>query len=609
VDFLRDASEAGAKFLLTSRRDERQWLVDLPARVTMPPMPFRERFQLANALAGKRHRSIPDIDDWRPLLEFTQGNPLTITVVVGEALRANLHSASEIERFVAKLRTGEAKLHDEAKEGRDRSLTASLSYGLEHAFGPDERKLLALVGMFQGVVNAGAFMALAQELTPTEGMHEVTVEHVTRLFDTASQLGIMEKISEVVYEIHPAVPWFFHRTFEAAFQGRERECVEIFCTYMGNFAAVLSDRYQDTGATAALFGEESNFLHAFELAIQWKLWEQASRALHAIEDLYGIQGRFLEWKRLVERLERVIFDSATGKPVEGAEDAWPRTAEHLMRIAKRERRFEDAVRYGVIPLEHYRKKAVPYISGQQPPDEGREEIHNLSVMLDSLGALKAELGSPECLGDLEESLRLAEMIGHDAQAAMACHNLGFAYREIPSIRDYRRAAEWCSKALEKTSEKDHTFRGRALASAGEAYLFLSLGLSGPEHLQEKADSLQAAVNALLAARRELPKFAVADRAEVSGNLGGIFLQAGKPKEAEILLRESLELAQRAQSVRFEWMSLFNLGSLLYELGRYPEALVYAKAANDTLQSWGSEGYQKQVQALELMQSIQAKLNG
>lgn len=53
ADFLRDARGTRAKFLLTSRRDERGWLGELTARVALPPMPLHERRQLAEALAAK----------------------------------------------------------------------------------------------------------------------------------------------------------------------------------------------------------------------------------------------------------------------------------------------------------------------------------------------------------------------------------------------------------------------------------------------------------------------------------------------------------------------------------------------------------------------------
>ena len=53
--FLRDlAQQSRCKVLLTSRRDEQAWLGGLPSRFQLPPMPMRERLQLAAALA-ERH--------------------------------------------------------------------------------------------------------------------------------------------------------------------------------------------------------------------------------------------------------------------------------------------------------------------------------------------------------------------------------------------------------------------------------------------------------------------------------------------------------------------------------------------------------------------------
>ena len=155
-DFIRDCKGTKAKFLLTSRRDERTWLGEnLPACITIPPMPMWERGQLAQAIAEKHGRRLTDVDDWRPLLDFTQGNPLTLTVVVGQALRDGLRSKEQIEAFVERLHAGEAAFEDEVSEGRSRSLGASLSYGFEHAFSEDERKQLALLHLFQGFVNVG----------------------------------------------------------------------------------------------------------------------------------------------------------------------------------------------------------------------------------------------------------------------------------------------------------------------------------------------------------------------------------------------------------------------------------------------------------------------
>jgi len=80
-DFLRDLQHTTrAKVLLTSRRDEADWLGNLPVRITVPPMPMAERVQLTRALAERQGRRLNEVDDWRLLLRFTQGNPLTITI-------------------------------------------------------------------------------------------------------------------------------------------------------------------------------------------------------------------------------------------------------------------------------------------------------------------------------------------------------------------------------------------------------------------------------------------------------------------------------------------------------------------------------------------------
>ena len=126
-------------------------------------MPFEERVQMAAEIAAKHGRRMEDVEDWRPLLQFSQGNPLTLTVLAGQALRDGLRTKAQIEAFVRKLRTGEADFEDEAGEGRTRSLAASLAYGFENAFTEAERKQLALLHLFQGFVDVDALRSMGRE--------------------------------------------------------------------------------------------------------------------------------------------------------------------------------------------------------------------------------------------------------------------------------------------------------------------------------------------------------------------------------------------------------------------------------------------------------------
>jgi hypothetical protein len=154
--FVRAVRGTKAKVLVTSRRDERGWLGELPARVRLPAMPMGERVQLARALVAKQGHRLGGVEDWRPLLAYTQGNPLTVTVLVCQALRDRLRSRAQVEGFVARLQAGEQGLADDEREGRTRSLGASLGYGFTHAFDQAERAQLALLHLFQGVVDVDA---------------------------------------------------------------------------------------------------------------------------------------------------------------------------------------------------------------------------------------------------------------------------------------------------------------------------------------------------------------------------------------------------------------------------------------------------------------------
>ncbi|PWU07288.1 MAG: hypothetical protein C5B51_10295 [Terriglobia bacterium] len=198
--FLRAARGTKAKFLLTSRRDERDWLHDLPARIELPPMPFYERVQMTEELAKRHGRRIEDVEDWRPLLRFTDGNPLTLTVLAGQALRDGLKTREQIAGFVEKLQAGEAVFEDEASEGRTRSLAASLAYGFENAFTEEERKQLALLHLFQGFVAVDALRWMGE---PAEWCLEevkgLTREAGIALLDRAVETGLLTVLGDGYY--------------------------------------------------------------------------------------------------------------------------------------------------------------------------------------------------------------------------------------------------------------------------------------------------------------------------------------------------------------------------------------------------------------------------
>jgi len=244
-DFLRSARDTQVKFLLTSRRDERNWLGDLPARIMVPLMPIQEMVQLARAITEKHGRRLSEVEDWRPLLEFTQGNPLTITVLVGQALRDGWTTEKQIKAFVERLRAGEEEFEDEVSEGRLKSLGASLSYGFKHAFSEEERRKLALLHLFQGFVNVGVLMRMGEleaDLCLPE-VRDMTQKAGIILLDRAAEIGLLNGHGRGLYTMHPALPWFFKNLFDEYYTPKEGQLQELRATHafveamgwLGNF--------------------------------------------------------------------------------------------------------------------------------------------------------------------------------------------------------------------------------------------------------------------------------------------------------------------------------------------------------------------------------------
>ena len=410
ADFLRTARDTKAKFLLTSRRDEHGWLSDLPARVVIPPMPFQERVQLARALAEKYGRRLRDMQDWRPLLEFTQGNPLTVTVLVGQALREGLRTKAQIEWYLADLRSGESAFRDEPTEGRAASLGASLSYGFEHAFSAQDLKLLSLLHLFQGYVNSNVLLVMCSSrddwaLSSLRGLSESAISDI---LDRASEIGLLSARGGGHYDIHPAVPWFFRRLFERHYPPNgssdskspmllaTRAFVETMNFFGHGFLAISEvGGRRDLGH---LVDEEANFLHAISLSLAHEWWGPVVGCLQALFPLYYQTGRRGEWARLFHEIAPYFLDEATSLPLPGREDSWGLFMDHHVRLAMEAQNWPEAERLASEIIDNERPLAASLL-GQKPQsltDEQRTAIRNLATALGRLGDIWRELEDTRC---------------------------------------------------------------------------------------------------------------------------------------------------------------------------------------------------------------------
>jgi len=615
ANFLRAARGTKAKFLLTSRRDERDWLHDLPAPIELPPMQFAERLEMTEKLAKKRGRRLDDVEDWRPLIWFTQGNPLTLTVVVGQALRDVLKSRDQIESFVRKLQAGEAVFEDEASEGRTRSLAASLSYGFEHAFTEVERMQLALLHLFHGFVNADVLRTMGH---PEAGWCLPCVKDMTRevwitLLDRAAEVGLLTALGQGFYLVHPALPWFFHQFFERHYAETRMAATRAFVGAMADRAEGYFLLY-DSGkreAIAGLAAESANLLHAQRLARINGWWNPMLDALQGLSRLYQHTGRTTDWSRLIEEVAPDFVNPATGGPLPDKEEVWALLTGYRVQLARHLRRWKEAERLHT-PLVHWiRQRAVPILSmaPQMWSAADKQVVRFLVASLHEISDIQREQGLASCVEYYREALSLAEAIQDNGRAAACEYNLGRSYEDLPEIRDLALAEQWYRRSLERHAKQDSMGRARCLIQLGNVeYRRFLEAVTVHKPAEETRQYLLQTALCYEQALDLLPVDAPHELAAAHRTLGQVYPHIGQIDIALGHCRESIRCCEAMGDPFSAGLARVNAARALGSAGRFADARDWAQSALRDFQA--SENADREItETLKLLEQIESDLQG
>jgi tetratricopeptide (TPR) repeat protein len=583
VDFLRAAKEkTQAKFLLTSRRDEQAWLGNLPTRVKVPAMPYRERAQLAKALAEKYNQRVLDMGAWKPLLDFSQGNPLTITVLVGQALRDGLTNKEQILAFVEKLQAGEKAFTDEESEGRSQSLGASLSYGFDNAFTEDERKQLAVLHFFQGFVEIDGLRIMGNPKYGDWGLSEFqgfTNEDGIKLLNRAAEIGLLTEHGNGFYSIHPALPWYFKQLFDSSFE-KTQAATRAFVEAMGELGDYYHHEYGqgNRDVIGLLTAEEANLLYAHRLAKTYGWWHSIISTLQGLRHLYDHTGRRVEWAKLVEEIVPDFVDTATDKPLVGREELWTLVSGYRLHLFREKRQWNKAEQLSQVLVEQDRQNAAPFLDNPSV-GKGRNVIRTLAAALHGLGQIQRECQQPDCVKAYEESLNLFEQIDDQAGAAACAFNLGNAYYTISTLRNLEQATHWYQRSLELASDNDRKVRGNCLAQLGLiAYERFDEARTASQSKEILLQHINEAVKYYQDALELLPDNAVNDLAVIHNQFGLIYKNVGDLEQALSHYREAIRYYEMAGNLYDAGDVRFNFAIALAKANRLPDALEYARAA-------------------------------
>ena len=139
------------------------------------------------------------------------------------------------------------------------------------------------------------------------------------LLRTAQASGFLEPITPSVFQIHPSLPWFLGRSLyrqfpQSAIQELEHEVVRVYADTADYFMETLYEN-QDAGTTAIL-AEEGNLTQALALSLEAGQWENAQLLVQPLAQVYRMQKRYPE----LRRLRRQLLET-TGVTAEEAEES------------------------------------------------------------------------------------------------------------------------------------------------------------------------------------------------------------------------------------------------------------------------------------------------
>ncbi len=620
-NFLADLQQTRAKVLLTSRRDERAWLGELPARVKLPPMPMAERVHLARAIAEKYGHRLTEVEDWRPLLTYTQGNPLTITVLVGQALRDGLHTREQVEDFVGRLRAGEAALADDEREGRTRSLGASLGYGFTHAFSEPERAQLALLHLFQGFVDVDALRLMGHREAvgkPVPAVRGLSRERGIALLDRAVEVGLLTGHGGGFYTIHPALPWYFTELFTKLYGSADSPAVHKATRVYTHAMAILANYYTAQYEQGRrwmidiLRAEEANLLRARRLARAHGWWDEVIEAMQGLRALYWSTGRGMEWARLVEEVVPDFVDPATDGPRPGRKEWWGAITGYRVPLARKQRDYATAERLLRARLDWDRQRAA--IALATPPEEldatQRRSIRALGVILYELGGLLLDQKRRECVDAYSEALELDRRIGDRPAQAVDAHSLGNAYLHIPELRDLDAAERWYRHSLDLRDESDRLGRARVIGPLGSVHQerFKEAREAGRPEGELRAH-LKAALHAYQQTLEFLPADAVGDLAVTHSNLGNVYRDVGSFDTAMRHYQEALRYAVAARDRYTAAQIRANVALAHVPREQFGDALEWAQAALRDFQSYGNGAAAEIAETQQVIAAIEQAMEG
>ena len=322
-DFLTDLAADGGqtRVLLVSRRDSEPWLSTAHGGYALEGLAGQDRVEFATRLMEETGVDAARLGpEFIELLALLEGHPLAMEVAIP------ILKEVPASVLLAELRRGvEGHQPSPGEEGRPAYLTALL----DHAFGRMPRRSrthLPFLSLFRNRVMMDILTHITQENAYRSAMGEQLGWGACRtLLRSARDGGFLEPITPSVYQIHPSMGWFYGRALyrqlpPARVAELEAEFVRVYADTADYFMETLYEN-QESG-TNAILAEEGNLTQALGLALESRQWDNAQLLTQPLAQVYRMQKRYPELRRLRRQLLDVTGATAADAEANGATGLW-----------------------------------------------------------------------------------------------------------------------------------------------------------------------------------------------------------------------------------------------------------------------------------------------
>ena len=321
--FLTDlAAEGGrTRVLLVGRRSSEPWLSTPHGNYALRGLAGQDRIEFATRLMEESEVDATRLGpEFIELLDLVEGHPLAMEVAI-PILKEVPSSVllTELRRGIEGHRPGPGE------EERPVYLTALMDHAFER-MPRRSRTHLPFLSLFRNRVMMDILTHITQESAYRSAMGEELGWGACRtLLRSARSSGFLEPITPSVYQIHPSLGWFYGRALyrqlpPARVAELETEFVRVYADTADYFMETLYEN-QDSG-TNAILAEEGNLTQALGLALESGQWDNAQLLTQPLAQVYRMQKRYPELRRLRRQLLEVTGATAEAAESSGATELW-----------------------------------------------------------------------------------------------------------------------------------------------------------------------------------------------------------------------------------------------------------------------------------------------